>query len=93
MASKMAPDLLNQISNVFSSDTVNQIASVFGETPARTQSAIGSLVPAILTTLARKASEASKEGGFLGFGGQLVSEEEAAAVEELANALGMSAKA
>ena len=38
-------------------------------------------------------SEASKEGGFLGFGGQLVSEEEAAAVEELANALGMSAKA
>lgn len=46
-----------------------------------------------LTTLAQKASEASKEGGFLGFGGKLVSEEEAAAVKELANALGMSAKA
>ena len=46
-----------------------------------------------LTTLAQKASEASREGGFLGFGGKLVSEEEAAAVKELSNALGMSAKA
>lgn len=27
-----------------------------------------------LTTLAQKASEASKEGGFMGFGGKLVSE-------------------
>lgn len=56
MASKMAPDLLNQISNVFTSDTVNQIASVFGETPAKTQSALGSLVPAILGSLSHKAT-------------------------------------
>jgi hypothetical protein len=46
-----------------------------------------------LTTLAQKASEASKEGGFLGIGGKLVSEEEAAAVKELSSALGKSAKA
>ena len=46
-----------------------------------------------LTTLAQKASEASKEGGFLGFGGELVSEEEAAAVKELSSALGKTAKA
>lgn len=46
-----------------------------------------------LTTLAQKASEASKEGGFLGFGGKLVSEEEAAAVKELSSALGKTAKA
>ena len=56
MASKMAPDLLNQISNVFTSDTVNQIASVFGETPAKAQSALGSLVPAILGSLSQKAT-------------------------------------
>ena len=56
MASKMAPDLLNQISNVFTPDTVNQIASVFGETPAKTQSALGSLVPSILGSLSHKAT-------------------------------------
>ena len=56
MASRMAPDLLNQITNVFTSDTVNQIASVFGETPAKTQSALGSLVPAILGSLSHKAT-------------------------------------
>jgi OmpA-OmpF porin, OOP family len=56
MASKLAPDLLNQVSNLFTSDTVNQIASVFGETPAKTQSALGSLVPAILGSLSQKAT-------------------------------------
>jgi hypothetical protein len=46
-----------------------------------------------LTELAQKTSEASKEGGFLGFGGTQVSDEESAAVKELTSALGMSAKA
>ena len=44
-----------------------------------------------LVSLARKTAEASKEGGFLGIGGTLVSEEEAAAAAELAAALGVSA--
>lgn len=44
-----------------------------------------------LVSLARKTAEASKEGGFLGFGGTLVTEEETAAVNALANALGVSA--
>ncbi len=43
-----------------------------------------------LVTLARKTAEASKEGGFLGIGGTVVSEEESSAVKELASALGVS---
>ena len=42
-----------------------------------------------LVSLARKTAEASKEGGFLGFGGTVVSEEESSAVGELASALGV----
>jgi hypothetical protein len=43
-----------------------------------------------LVTLAWKTAEASKEGGFLGIGGTVVSEEESSAVKELASALGVS---
>jgi len=46
-----------------------------------------------LLSLAQKTAEASKEGGFLGIGGTLVSDEESHAVDNLASALGMSAKA
>lgn len=41
-----------------------------------------------LNTLARRVAEAAKEGGFLGFGGTLVSQEEEAAIKDLASALG-----
>jgi hypothetical protein len=44
-----------------------------------------------LVSLARKTAEASKEGGFLGIGGTVVSEEENSAVNELASALSVSA--
>jgi hypothetical protein len=44
-----------------------------------------------LVSLARKAAEASKEGGFLGIGGTLVSEAENAALRDMAAALGVSA--
>lgn len=43
-----------------------------------------------LVSLARKAAEAAKEGGFLGIGGTLVSDAEAAAITSLASALGVS---
>ena len=43
-----------------------------------------------LVSLARKSAEASKEGGFLGIGGTLVSDSEKAAVDELVAALGVS---
>jgi len=45
-----------------------------------------------LVSLARKAAEAAKEGGFLGFGGTLVSDAETAAINSLASALGVSEK-
>lgn len=44
-----------------------------------------------LMTAAKKVSEAAKEGGFLGFGGTLVSDNEQAALKELADKLGVKA--
>ncbi len=41
-----------------------------------------------LMALAHKSAEAAKEGGFLGFGGTQVSEDEGHALRELASALG-----
>jgi hypothetical protein len=41
-----------------------------------------------LVSVAQKVAEAAKEGGFLGFGGTQVSEQEAATVRELSTALG-----
>ena len=42
-----------------------------------------------LMAVAQKVAEASKEGGFLGFGGARVSESETAALSEIAAALGV----
>jgi hypothetical protein len=52
----MALDLVNQLTNDLQGDVLNQIASVTGESPAKTQTALASLVPAFLSGLARKAS-------------------------------------
>ena len=38
--------------------------------------------------MTQKVAEAAKEGGFLGFGGTQVSEQEAATIKELSTALG-----
>jgi len=65
MASKMAADLLGQITNQFSGDSLNQIASVVGETPATTQSTLSSLIPTILGTLASKASSTNGANNIL----------------------------
>jgi outer membrane protein OmpA-like peptidoglycan-associated protein len=56
MATKMAADLLTQITNQFSGESLNHIATAVGETPAKTQTTLSSLVPAILGTVASKAS-------------------------------------
>jgi hypothetical protein len=40
---------------------------------------------------AKRVAEAAREGGFLGFGGTLVSEREQEALEELAGKLGVPA--
>jgi hypothetical protein len=42
-----------------------------------------------LVSVGQKVSEAAKEGGFLGFGGTQVSEQEAATIKELSTALGV----
>jgi hypothetical protein len=42
-----------------------------------------------LVSVGQKVAEAAKEGGFLGFGGVQVTEEEKAAVNQLATALGV----
>ena len=42
-----------------------------------------------LVTIAQRAAEAAKEGGFLGVGGARVSETETAAIREVARALGI----
>jgi len=39
--------------------------------------------------VSQKVAEAAKEGGFLGFGGTQVSEQEAATIKELSTALGV----
>jgi len=44
-----------------------------------------------LAQIAQKTAEATKEGGFLGFGGTLVSEEEKAAVAKVNSSLGLAA--
>jgi hypothetical protein len=44
-----------------------------------------------LAAIAQKTAEATKEGGFLGFGGTLVSEEEKAAVAKVNSTLGLAA--
>jgi OmpA-OmpF porin, OOP family len=58
MASKMAADLLSQITSEFGGDTVNRLASAVGISPAKTTSALESLVPAVLSGVAAKASTA-----------------------------------
>lgn len=42
-----------------------------------------------LASVAKKVAEAAKEGGFLGFGGTRVSEQEAATITELSKTLGV----
>jgi hypothetical protein len=42
-----------------------------------------------LVSVGQRVSEAAKEGGFLGFGGTQVSEQEAATIKELSTALGV----
>ena len=56
MASKMAPDLLKQLTSEFSGDTLNRLASAVGISPAKATSALESLVPTVLSGVAAKAA-------------------------------------
>ena len=52
----MATSLFTQLINEFKGDTLSSVASVIGETPARTESALGSVIPALISGLASKAT-------------------------------------
>jgi outer membrane protein OmpA-like peptidoglycan-associated protein len=51
----MPVNLINILRNEFSSDALERIASFVGETPASTQTALGSAIPAVLAGLAQKS--------------------------------------
>jgi hypothetical protein len=61
-------------------------ATVSAKSPAEAQE-----FKAWLVTIARRAAEAAKEGGFFGFGGTQVSEHEQEALARLTSALGVPA--
>ena len=52
----MATSLFTQLINDFKGDTLSTAASAIGETPARTENALGSVLPALISGLASKAS-------------------------------------
>ena len=62
------------------------VAAVAAKSPAEAQE-----FKTWLMSIARRAAEAAKEGGFLGFGGTQVSEKEQSALSQLGDALGVKA--
>jgi outer membrane protein OmpA-like peptidoglycan-associated protein len=56
MEDTVATSLFTQLINEFKGDTLNTVASTIGETPARTESALGSVLPALIGGLASKTA-------------------------------------
>jgi outer membrane protein OmpA-like peptidoglycan-associated protein len=52
--------------NEFRGDTLNSVASAIGESPARTQSALGGVMPALIGSLINKTSTPDQAGNLLG---------------------------
>jgi hypothetical protein len=75
-----------QARNAFVAACRSAAATVAAKSPAEAQE-----FKTWLVTIARRAAEASKEGGFLGFGGKQVSEPEQDAMTRLTSALGVTA--
>jgi len=68
-------------------DQLKQAAALLGQKAPNDASAFSQW----LQEVAQRVASASKEGGFLGFGGTLVSEQEQAALRDIAAALGIQA--
>ena len=62
MESRMAPNLLRLVTDEFRGDTLNRFASAIGETPAKTQAALGGAIPALLAGIGNKVSTTSGAG-------------------------------
>jgi hypothetical protein len=66
-------DVFTQLTNEFRGETINRIASVVDETPAKSQTAISSLVPAFLGSLARiRVASERRDGDAEAFADHLV---------------------
>src|SRR5580765_7130528 len=65
MEDAVATSLLTQLINDFKGDALSTVASTIGETPARTESALGSVLPALIGGLAIKASTTGQAAGLL----------------------------
>src|SRR5262245_32149871 len=61
----MAINLIAQMMNEFRGDTLNSIASAVGETPERTQTAMGGVIPALIGGLANSTSTSDQANSLL----------------------------
>jgi OOP family OmpA-OmpF porin len=61
----MATNLIAQVMNEFRGDTLDSIASAMGETPDKTQTALGGVVPALIGGLAGSASTSDQANSLL----------------------------
>ena len=61
----MATNLIAQLMNEFSGDTLTGVASAIGESPARTRTALGGVLPALIGGLSAKASSTDHANALL----------------------------
>jgi OmpA-OmpF porin, OOP family len=62
----MAANLIAQLQNEFSDEVIGRLASYLGETPARTQRAVGYAIPAVVGGLFQKAQASGGAQDLLG---------------------------
>src|SRR5262245_3088023 len=61
----MATNLIAQMMNEFRGDTLSSVASAIGETPDRTQTALGGVIPALIGGLANNTSSTDQANSLL----------------------------
>src|SRR5688572_13452617 len=61
----MPMNLVNQMLGEFRGDTLNRVSTALGESPAKTQSALGAAVPALIGGLANKVTTAGDANALL----------------------------
>ena len=61
----MPTNLVNEMLGVFQGDTLNRVSSVLGESPAKTQSALGAAVSALVGGLANRVTTAGDANALL----------------------------
>lgn len=76
--------------NNFKAAVLQRVTSAVELVAAKASAAEADAYRRMLVTVAEKAAEASKEGGFLGFGGVRVSDKEQAFIAEVKRAVGIA---